>query len=188
MCTWQLQKSITHILSDSRTPGTFEISTTALVGCQVVQSICRPTEFVDHQLIANCSTFLFAPKFIIDQFTSITDCISRTTQAISCKSRSLQPTCAITSSTSSIPLISALSSQLPHRTHISYRFRNTSVDEICRVENTPNYENKSVAGAATYKASDDEDVVGIAGNQYPGEYIDEKGAFAAVSPENGNKN
>ena len=145
-------------------------------------------QFEDHQLIANCSTFLFAPKFIIDQFTSITDCISRTTQAISCKSRSLQPTCAITTSTTSIPLISALSSQLPHRTHISYRFRNTSVDEICRVENTPNYENKSVAGAATYKASDDEDVVGIAGNQYPGEYIDEKGAFAAVSPENGNKN
>ena len=67
------------------------------------------------------------------------------------------------------------------------RFRNNSVDEVFRVDNTSNYENKSVSNAVLFKAHNDGgDIVGIAGeHSTPGEFVDEKGIYTAVAPNNG---
>lgn len=69
----------------------------------------------------------------------------------------------------------------------SLRFRNHSVDEVFRVDNTQNYENKNVANSTLFKAHNDTgDVVGIAGEtSAPAEFIDEKGTFGAIAPDNG---
>jgi hypothetical protein len=56
---------------------------------------------------------------------------------------------------------------------IFHRFPNKSVDEIHRIDNTDNY----------IKV----DIVGITGKTAPGEFVDEKGIFSAVAPENGKK-
>ena len=56
---------------------------------------------------------------------------------------------------------------------ISHRYPNKSVDEIHRIDNTDNY----------IKV----DIVGITGKTAPGDFVDEKGLFSAVAPENGMK-
>ena len=68
-----------------------------------------------------------------------------------------------------------------------YRFRNNSVDEVFRIDNTNNYESKSVGNATLFKAHNDGgDIVGIAGeHSTPGEFVDEKGIYTAVAPING---
>jgi hypothetical protein len=63
--------------------------------------------------------------------------------------------------------------QLTPLSFIVHRFPNKSVDEIHRIDNTDNY----------IKV----DIVGITGKTAPGEFVDEKGIFSAVAPENGTK-
>lgn len=62
---------------------------------------------------------------------------------------------------------------------LSLRYRNNSVDEIFRVDNTSNYEGKT--GEKISINTKELEVVGIAGVSQK-DYIDEKGVFAAVSP------
>lgn len=61
------------------------------------------------------------------------------------------------------------------------RYRNTSVEEIFRVDNTDNYETKNGSAIETHTSNE---VVGIAGGvEMKADYVDEKGEFAAVSPQ-----
>jgi ATP-binding cassette subfamily G (WHITE) protein 2 len=61
------------------------------------------------------------------------------------------------------------------------RYRNNSVEEIFRVENTSNYESKTGDAIKLKEIKEvNIDEVGILGSD--GEYIDEKGIFAAISP------
>jgi hypothetical protein len=69
-----------------------------------------------------------------------------------------------------------------------FRYRNNSVDEVFRKENTDHYEVKGANGTATiFRGPADGDVVGLAGDSGEGLYIDTKGTYTAVAPENGMK-
>ena len=53
------------------------------------------------------------------------------------------------------------------------------------MENTDNYESKAVGTATIFRGPTDSDVVGLAGESGEGLYIDTKGTYTAVAPENG---
>ena len=61
------------------------------------------------------------------------------------------------------------------------------MDEVFRVENTDNYESKSAGNATLFRGPGDTDVVGLAGDSGEGMYIDTKGTYSAVAPENGTR-
>jgi hypothetical protein len=63
------------------------------------------------------------------------------------------------------------------------RYRNNSVDEIQRVENTQNYDKLQVA--APVSAVELVTVGGMGYKETEKNLIDEKGQFAAIAPENG---
>ena len=67
------------------------------------------------------------------------------------------------------------------------RYRNNSVDEVFRVDNTDNYEIKGVGTATIFRGPGDSDVVGLAGDSGDGLYVDTKGTYSAVAPENGTR-
>ena len=63
------------------------------------------------------------------------------------------------------------------------RYRNTSVDEIDRIENTPNYDTLHVAAPMSTVELDK--VGGMGYKEVEKNFVDEKGQFAAIAPGNG---
>lgn len=55
------------------------------------------------------------------------------------------------------------------------------------MDNTDNYEIKGVGTATIFRGPGDSDVVGLAGDSGDGLYVDTKGTYSAVAPENGKR-